>query len=370
MKLAILKPIMWNDNGYIRPAGYPSTSGYSHDNGYGHEEWNGNPDWTWNVFRVFHTETQPKLDAASLTGDLGMVMIAAHEKKAFALGVATNVYANTESDMAIIAEDLGIFGQAERVWNLQTVKNAFNQDRAAFDAHWEEKYKWIRWRCPQDQYYWFPQPILLAPNRISGKTRLAMHHSRYTLTTPEVLLDIIDEHLPNDRMAIRDWLSFGDFSQPEDYKSTSQTEGTKKRLRIQKRRNAPTDRRFQYWVEGNRSVEPLHYFLQARFVAHLKAKGIDPKENDAFIDVKYTVDQRTTFCEIKPTDNVETRYAIRAAIGQLLEYRFKHKGNEALEIVLGKKPTTGEIAFVTSLGMSLSYWDEHHDTFQTVKPSK
>jgi len=66
---------------------------------------------------------------------------------------------------------------------------------------------------------------------------------------------------------------------------------------------------------------------------------------------------------------LHNRYAIRAAIGQLLEYRFKHKGNEPLEIVLGKKPTTGEIAFVTSLGMSLSYWDERHSTFQTVTPA-
>jgi len=57
---------------------------------------------------------------------------------------------------------------------------------------------------------------------------------------------------------------------------------------------------------------------------------------------------------------------IRAAIGQLLEYRFKHKGKAALEIVLGKKPTLGEITFVKSLGIQLTYWDEQNNKFRAV----
>lgn len=69
-RIAVLKPIMWNDQGHTRPAGCPSTSGYSHDKGYGHEEWNNNPDWLWQGWRVFHTEGNETLRQFGCRGDL------------------------------------------------------------------------------------------------------------------------------------------------------------------------------------------------------------------------------------------------------------------------------------------------------------
>jgi len=364
MKMAVLKPIMWNDKGYKRPAGCPSTSGYSHDHGYGHEEWNGNPRWKWQDFRVFHTEGTGRLLEAAQTGDLGMVMIASRGGSAYAMGIATTVYVNADDEMNLIADAVGVATEADYVWTLPTVQGAF-ANKPAFLVHWTKQYRWIRWKCPPEQYYWFPSPVLLDPQRVTGKKRLAMHHGRFTLTTPDVLLDIVDRHLPQDREAIRDWLSFGDFIMPASSAGASQASGARRRQQIQRRRNAPTDRRFQYWVEGNRSVEPLHYRLQARFVDHLRSQGIEAQENDAFIDVQYTTAGKTTFCEVKPTDNVETRYAIRAAIGQLLEYRFTRKQSAELQIVVGKKPQAVEIAFVKSIGLLLTYYDARTKSFIT-----
>jgi hypothetical protein len=365
MKMAVLKPIMWNDKGYRQPAGFPSTSGYSHDHGYGHEEWNNNPHWLWRGFKVFHTEGTGRISEAAKNGELGMVMIASHAGTAYALGIATNIYANTDDEMKMIADAVGVFKQWPAVWRLDTVRACF-PSQAAFLRHWRAQYRWIRWKCPPDQYYWFPQPISLDPQRVTGKKRLAMHHGRFTLTTPAVLLDIVDAHLPKNRTAIRDWLSFGDFTQPGESQTTSEISGSKTRRRIQRSRNAPTDRRFQYWVEGDRTVEPLHHRLQARFVQHLKTRGINPQENAAFIDVKYMEAGTTVFCEIKPTDNVATGYAIRAAIGQLLEYRYKHNVAAALEIVVGKKPRAGEIAFLKSIGFRLAYFNAAKRTFVKV----
>ncbi len=37
-------------------------------------------------------------------------------------------------------------------------------------------------------YYWFPQPIPLDPQRVTGKQRFAMHHGRFTLTAMPKLL--------------------------------------------------------------------------------------------------------------------------------------------------------------------------------------
>src|SRR5438067_2078395 len=57
MKAVVLKPVMWNTNGYMRPSGYPSMSGFSKDFGYGHEEWNNNPRRVWRDYKIFHTES-------------------------------------------------------------------------------------------------------------------------------------------------------------------------------------------------------------------------------------------------------------------------------------------------------------------------
>ena len=367
-KMAILKPIMWNNNGYQRPAGCPSTSGYSHEKGYGHEEWNNNPRWIWQGWKVFHTEGGTRLLEAAKGGDLGMVMVAMHGGTAYALGVAANVYANEEKGNAMlrIADAVGKGEDWAAVWQLQTVQKSFSS-RDAFLRHWRSDYHWIRWRCFPDHFYWFPKPIPLDPMRISGKKRLSMHHGRFTETTPAVVLDIIYRRLPKGRTAIADWFSSGEFARRAEPKTKSQKSGARILRRNQHGRNAPSDRRFQYWVEGNRNVEPLHHRLQTLFLEYLKARGIAPQENVDYIDVQYTEAGTTTFCEIKPTDNVRTLYAIRAAIGQLFWYRYTGQNpTAALEIVLGTRPEPSEVDFVRSLGVGMKYYDTKAGTFVTV----
>ncbi len=366
-KLLVLKPIMWNDQGYQRPAGCPSTSGYSHEHGFGHEEWNNNPNWFWQGWKVFHTEASQKLRDAAENGNLGMLMVASRGGKAMALGVATNVYINNETDMAAIAQAVGQDKDWPAVWDLRTVRTQY-PNREHFLQQCQVAKAWIRWRCLPSNYYWFPKPVVLDPMRLTGKKRLAMHHGRFTEITAAVMLDIIDGHLPGDRSAIREWLTCGEFSQIERKGTLSQSRGEKIMRRMQRRRNAPTDRRFEYWVKGNRTVEPLHDRLQKLFVDHLKAQHIVPVENEEYIDVRYAVDGLTTLCEVKPTDNVETKYAIRAAIGQLLEYRFKSRiADAAMEIVLGCRPEEWEIEFAKSLRIAVTYFDKSTGTGSFVR---
>jgi len=45
MPLYFFKPVVWNENGYLRPGGAKFTSGYPFENGFGHEEWN-LTDWS------------------------------------------------------------------------------------------------------------------------------------------------------------------------------------------------------------------------------------------------------------------------------------------------------------------------------------
>ncbi len=129
--------------------------------------------------------------------------------------------------------------------------------------------------------------------------------------------------------------------------------------------NAPTTNSFSYWINGERNVEPLHAKLQALFVDYLSKKSISYEENKDYIDVQYALGKDLYYCEIKPTQNMDSRYAIRMAIGQLLEYRYFNNRDSKLEIVIGSKPRISEIEFVKSLNMRLTYLDELTNEFTT-----
>jgi hypothetical protein len=73
-KMVILKPIVWNSSGYMRPEGIKARAGFVGDNGFGGEEWNGNPDRVWKGQRVFHTQLQSKLEVCGQRGELGIIM--------------------------------------------------------------------------------------------------------------------------------------------------------------------------------------------------------------------------------------------------------------------------------------------------------
>jgi hypothetical protein len=366
-KMAILKPIMWNPDGYKGPAGYPSTSGYSREHGFGHEEWNNDDGWRWNGWRVFHTEGNEILQQAARTGDLGMVMIAACEGKTYAVGIATNVFLNAPKEVELIVKAVRKDEQVAKVWQLETVRRSF-ASREAFTAHWRSTLASVQWRCLPEHYYWFRKEIPLVPERVTGKQKFAMRHSKYTKTSPDVLFDIVDGHLPRGCFAIRDWLSSGEFSRKTGQETEGQKAGAEKRYRYRRRGgNAPTDRRFEYWVKGDRAIEPLHDRLQKLWVKYLKDKGFVPEENKEYVDVQYVSSGTRTLCEVKPTDNLPTRYAIRLAVGQLLEYRYRNQvPDAALQIVIGGKPGRDEIGFVKSLNMKLAYFDKSRGEFVNV----
>lgn len=62
---------------------------------------------------------------------------------------------------------------------------------------------------------------------------------------------------------------------------------------------------------------------------------------------------------------MDSKYAIRIAVGQLLEYQYFNQKKANLEIVIGSKPRDSEIDFVKSLNMRLTYLDELTNEFIT-----
>lgn len=364
MKAVILKPIMWNSINYTGPSGYPSTSGFAHEFGYGHEEWNNNTRRVWRNYKVFHTESTDKLLQYSNTGELTIVTVASYNRAQYAISIATNVFDNNEDERTVIARELNVYNDWNEVWSIDRVKNCFNNNQERFLTHWESNYRWIRWKCPITQYHHFSRPILLNPSSISGKSRLTSMHGRFQFIYPEQCLQIIGNNLPGNHL-ICEWLSSSDFDDEviskaiKNYRSTHQIRPPRRRSDS----NAPAISAYQYWVEGNRNVEPHHALLQAKFVNHLTSNNLSYQENVNYIDVKYQLNGIDVFVEIKPTDKIQTKYAIRIAIGQILEYRYRINNQAILEIVLGSRPSNEEISFVNSLGILLTYFDLNSGNF-------
>lgn len=363
LKLCVLKPIMWNTNNYVTPSGFKSASGYSQQHGYGHEEWNNNPEWIWKNHRIFHTETKEKLLEYSNNGNLGILMIASKDGNQYAMGLATNVYHNSKAEMKTIAEDIGLYEKYKTIWEIEIVKHRHDNDFEKFISHWKENHTWIGWKCPVENYIWFDNPILLDPKKITKKSKLIGMHGSYQSVLPQNILELVGKEIDNHK-EIKDWLLEGNF---EDY-------WVKERERIVSNSNLrksygysggnkPTTVSFSYTIEGCREIDPLHHILQSQYVKHLTSNGIKTVENENYVDIKYSLNGMSYFCEIKPTKNVPTKYAIRAAIGQLLEYQFNYDQSAKLEIVLSSKPKNKEIEFVASLSFGLKYYDEDRETF-------
>ena len=113
-KAVILKPIVWNEKNFKEPSGslknYKSfqenkKGSYPTYHGFGHEEWNNADNRLWRRYKLFHTERTDKLLEYSSNGDLAILMIVSHEGNQYAVGIACNVYHNSNDEMEIISKD-------------------------------------------------------------------------------------------------------------------------------------------------------------------------------------------------------------------------------------------------------------------------
>lgn len=365
MKICVLKPIVWNSNNYEYPSGEKSSAKYIKENGYGHEEWNNNPKWIWNNYRIFHTEPTKKLIEYSEKGDLCIIMIASFNKQQYALGIASSVYSNDEDEQRILKKYLSQYNPELQAWAVQNVKKIF-KTKENFITKWNKKKPWISWKAPVDQFYWFPEPIVLNPYKISVKKNLIREFSSYQRINQEIALGIVGDYI-KECPRIAEWLTDGDFVTNSDTVPKGRfNDKLKKKFGIGK--NAPPKTAYSYSIEeGKRHVEPMHDRLQMKYQEHLRKRMLndvsDIKLNDNYVDIKYKENGREVFVEIKPTDKCKPKYAIRSAVGQLLEYQYKQNKKAILEIVISSKPTENDIAFVHHLNIRLLHYKSNIKDF-------
>lgn len=122
--------------------------------------------------------------------------------------------------------------------------------------------------------------------------------------------------------------------------------------------SAAADPYLRYVAEYEVVIHPRHHRLQDDFKAHL----IGMHKNVEFPncmrdDLRYVVKGREpVMVEVKPSDATNTRYAIRTAIGQLLDYRQEQDWTGPQLIVVGAKVSNeGEIRLAIDNGFGLAW---------------
>lgn len=104
-------------------------------------------------------------------------------------------------------------------------------------------------------------------------------------------------------------------------------------------------------------INPAHHELQKHFITYLDKLGANDIEEDiANVDVSFgTKETGKVLAEIKPCEVSNCRYAIRTAMGQLLDYRQRTSGICELLIVVGIKPKAENVALATSNGFGIAF---------------
>ena len=120
---------------------------------------------------------------------------------------------------------------------------------------------------------------------------------------------------------------------------------------------AASDSYIRYVESFEVSISPRHNELQKSFEMYLKKemfKGISPDIDS--VDLRFTDPGRgEVLVEVKPCDDNSARYAIRTAMGQLLDYQQREALVTMLMVVIEVKPNKEDRSLAISNGFAIAY---------------
>lgn len=137
------------------------------------------------------------------------------------------------------------------------------------------------------------------------------------------------------------------------------------------KKNSPdtaSDPYIRYVQENEIHISPRHNLLQTRFEAFLTTTDARRVQaNLGSVDLRYHDPTRgSVLVEVKPCEEASARYAIRTAMGQLLDYRHRTNEDPAVLIVVEVEPRVEDQALAISNGFGIAYPAE--GTFKLVWP--
>lgn len=198
MALYLIKPVVWNDEGYRRPSGAKFISGYPAEHGFGHEEWN-NSDWLYfseggEQLKIFHTEGFGKQPLSDFDGRIFVFMVASFKGTQYLVSIggrATSLFSN-EEERRRLADDLDLFELWKDAWRLPGVQQK-HKGASEFRRFWKKEYHWVpTWICPADCYLALKQPVPLDPQSLIGRRKFTTMYSKYQEIDRHLALRILD----------------------------------------------------------------------------------------------------------------------------------------------------------------------------------
>lgn len=136
--------------------------------------------------------------------------------------------------------------------------------------------------------------------------------------------------------------------------------------------SATADDYVRYIKKHEIAVSPLHDRLQKKFQSHLRARIPSVKFPDCFRDdLRYVVPGQTgVMVEVKPTEQATVRYAIRTAIGQLIDYRQHQQWTGRQLILVSNEVSSAEdraLALENGFGLA---WPDDAVGFKILWPKR
>jgi HNH endonuclease len=205
MSLYFFKPVVWNDQSYLRPGGAKFLSGYPAEHGFGHEEWNNNSylfEFIENgeVFRIFHTEGFGNQPLSDYSGRIFVFMIASHKGKQYLVASAGRATWLGGDEVERRRERLHLIEQLhldDDRWaetrQLPSVQRAYKNDKNRFLKHWKKELQWLpTWKCPAGCYLGLKTPLALEPMTLTGRQRLIGMYGAFQEIDRHVALRVLD----------------------------------------------------------------------------------------------------------------------------------------------------------------------------------
>lgn len=368
-KMIVLKPLVWNSNGYVSPTGERARSGFVGLHGYGHEEWNNDPIRIADGFRIFHTESKGRMTEAGERGELGIIMTAYKDKKPFVVGAATSVRANTLEESEDYARRFNLKAEKDRLWRLKAVRD--RHSKVEFNKHWAEHFHHNIWRAPIKEYHWFENPLPIDISSVfpGGREAIVKMFNAYMPIRADQAVALLDHGLDKGHPIIK-WLTTGSFDEAAVSESVRTNRPPKSsNTGAAKSASTAVDPFVRYLTKSEIVINPQHHPLQSRFEAYITTKNATGvAANVACVDVRFSLPERgRVIAEVKPCSSDEARFAIRSAMGQLLDYAQRDGADPAKLIVLGEKPSTENCDLALSNGFGIAY--PQGDSFRMLWPT-
>jgi hypothetical protein len=212
---------------------------------------------------------------------------------------------------------------------------------------------------PVRLFRWFSNPVPIRSTDLLDDAEITHRFGGSQGVDPNRLLRVLRPHLPSNS-PILSWLTHGEFS---DAFVSSHERSRKTKTGRPIGSNAPTKRGFRVKrINSEYEVFPHHDKLQGAFIRWMGREHprVEVTPNWRFVDVRLGHSaSKVSFVEVKPCDRTDVRYAVREAIGQLLEYRHRLDPTARLVVVLGAEPEHESLTLLKSLGIG-ALWKNGH----------